>query len=97
MSTTGNKGGSNFFLKAAIVVVIIFSLVMIVQLQLEFNDLSDQREGLSMEIDRLTERIAELNYQLTMPFDDDYIIRTARRRLNLRMPNEIVFINDIRD
>jgi len=97
MASPGIKGGSNFFLKAAIVVVIIFSLVMIVQLQLEFNTLAGQREALSTQIDRLNERIAELDYQLNMPMDDDYIIRTARRILNLRMPNEIIFINDIRD
>ncbi|MCL2213173.1 MAG: septum formation initiator family protein [Oscillospiraceae bacterium] len=97
MAAPNAKGGSNFFLKTAIVVIIIFSLIMIVRLQIESNNLQDQRDALQTRIDELDESISELEYQLEMAFDDEQIIRIARRRLGLRLPNEIVFINDIRD
>lgn len=97
MTSPSTKGGSNFFLKAAIVVIIIFSLVMIVRLQMDINNLQLQRNQLQENLDRLNENIAELEYQNNLPLDDEQIIRIARRRLGLRLPNEIVFINDIRD
>jgi len=91
------KGGSNFFLKAAIVVVIVFSIGMIVQLQLEFNQMNTQRERLQEEIYYWNERIAELEHELSLPFDEDFVMRIARRRLGLRLPGEFIFINDLHD
>lgn len=97
MISPSTKGGSNFFLKVAIVVIIIFSLIMIVRLQMDINNLQVQRKELQERFEQLVENIAELEYQNNLPLDDEQIIRIARRSHNLRLPNEIVFINDIRD
>jgi len=93
------KGGSNFFLKAAIVVIIVFCIGMIVQLQLELNQMNDRREQLQEEVDYWNERIAEIEHELelSLTFDEDFVMRIARRRFGLRLPGEFIFINDLHE
>lgn len=87
------KNGSSFFLKIAIVLFMVFSIVMIVQLQQEFSDLEEKHEQLVDEIDDYEERIAELQYELDRPLDNEYIIEIARKKLNYHLPDEIIFEN----
>ena len=87
------KSGSSFFLKIAIVLFMIFSIVMIVQLQQQFNELEEKHAKLKVQIDEYEERIAELQYELDRPFDNEYIIEIARKKLNYHLPDEILFEN----
>jgi len=86
---------TNFLLKTAFVVFILFCLVTIVKLQFDFNELSDRRADLLLEVDAINERIAALQDTLNTPFDEEYIIKIAKEKLNMRLPEEIVFYNDI--
>lgn len=87
------RNGSSFFLKIAIVLFMIFSIVMILQLQQEFSELEEKHEQLKVQIDEYEERIAELQYELDRPFDNEYIIEIARKKLNYHLPDEIIFEN----
>ena len=87
------RNGSSFFLKIAIVLFMVFSIVMILQLQQEFSELEKKHEQLKVQIDEYEERIAELQYELDRPFDNEYIIEIARKKLNYHLPDEIIFEN----
>ena len=87
------RNGSSFFLKIAIVLFMVFSIVMILQLQQEFTELEKKHERLKVQIDEYEERIAELQYELDRPFDNEYIIEIARKKLNYHLPDEIIFEN----
>ena len=39
----------------------------------------------------------ELEYLIESPIDYDYIVRVAREKLVLHLPDEIVYYNDIND
>ncbi len=88
----------NLFFKIAVVVVALFCVVSIFTL-------NSQRAELESEIDEMNERVSEMNEyilsledELETPIDDeDYIIRIARERLNMRLPDEIVFITEYTD
>ena len=66
---------------------------MIVQLQQQFNELEKKHTALQAKIDAYEERIAELQYELDRPFDNEYIIEIARKKLNYHLPDEIIFKN----
>ncbi len=87
------RNGSSFFLKIAIVLFMVFSIVMILQLQQEFTELEKKHAQLKVQIAEYEERIAELQYELDRPFDNEYIIDIARKKLNYHLPDEIIFEN----
>lgn len=73
----------------------IVGVVSIVKLQLEYNSLQVRRDALLAEIQNTGERMELLQSSLDMPFDDEYIIKIAREKLNLRLPEEIVYYNNL--
>ena len=89
------RTGSNFFLKIAMALFIVFAIVLIVQLQLQFNELKSNKDELEQQITDYEEQIAELQYELDLPLDEEYIMRVARKKLNYHLPDEIVFYNDL--
>lgn len=83
------------FFRMIIFVMMIVGVVSIVKLQLEYNSLKVRRDALLAEIQNTGERIEMLQSSLDTPFDDDYIIKIAREKLNLRLPEEIVYYNNL--
>lgn len=73
----------------------VFCVITIVTLQMQYNTLQTQKQELTEELSVIANRIEELQNALNTPFDDDYIIKIAREKLNLRLPEEIVFYNDL--
>lgn len=85
----------NIFVKSAIFLMAVFCVITIVTLQMQYNTLQTQKQELTEELSVIANRIEELQNALNTPFDDDYIIKIAREKLNLRLPEEIVFYNDL--
>lgn len=75
--------------------MMVVGVVSIVKLQLEYNSLKMRRDALILEIQNTSERIEMLQSSLDTPFDDEYIIKIAREKLNLRLPEEIVYYNNL--
>ena len=83
------------FFRMIVFAMMIVGVVSIVKLQLEYNSLKVRRDALITEIENTGERIEMLQSSLDMPFDDEYIIKIAREKLNLRLPEEIVYYNNL--
>ena len=83
------------FFRVMIFAMMIVGVVSIVKLQLEYNSLKVRRDALITEIENTGERIEMLQSSLDMPFDDEYIIKIAREKLNLRLPEEIVYYKNL--
>lgn len=86
---------NNVFLRTSLFLLVVFCIVAIVTLQLEYNRLRIKRDALMDEISQAEERVNSLEEALDAPFDDDYVIKVAREKLNYRLPEEIVFYNDL--
>lgn len=82
-------------LKLALFVLIVCLIVTFVNLQLKFNSLRTERDILLAEIEASEERIAAIQNKIDTPFDEEYVIGVAREKLHLRLPEEIVFFNNI--
>ena len=78
-----NWKNSGFF-RVLIFTFMIIGVVSVVKLQLEYNSLKMRRDVLAQEIQATSERIEMLQTTLDSPFDDEYIIKIAREKLNLR-------------
>ena len=90
-----NSWKKSVMLRITLFILVLFSVIMIIHLQLEYNTLQAKRNALAAQVAAAEERIEALTSRLDAPFDDDYIIQVAREKLNLRLPEEIVFYNDL--
>ena len=86
---------NSVFFRVLIFTFMIIGVVSVVKLQLEYNSLKMRRDVLAQEIQATSERIEMLQTTLDSPFDDEYIIKIAREKLNLRLPEEIVYYNNL--
>lgn len=85
----------NFFVKAAILTFICFCLISIINFQFELNELKKSNASLINKIENYNDNIEQITEQLALPYDNEYIERVARDKLNYRMPDEIIFFNDL--
>ncbi len=81
--------------KIAIAVAVVFCVVRIVSYQIEYSNLKSQQADIQEKIEYYTERVDELENRLEAPFDDEYIIKVAKEKLNYCLPEEIIFYNDL--
>ena len=86
---------TNFFIKAVVFTFIVFCTVTIVSQQIQLKDLSLSQLAMHSKINDTKEQIDGLKEELARPFDDEYIKRIARAKLNYNMPEEIIFYNDL--
>lgn len=89
------KKNSNIFLRAVAVVIILFCTVTIIKMQFEFNNLKEDKAEVEEQIKAYELKIDELQARLEENFDTEYIMRIAREKLNFRLPEEIIFYNDL--
>ena len=84
----------NFFIKAAILAVIVFCVISIIRLRSDLRELQRDEEALRAQKIAYEEEIEKLKSDLAADMDDDYIMRIAREKLNYYLPDEIIFFND---
>lgn len=88
-------GKAGFFVKIAIFAVVVCILVSSLSMLIEYNRLSADKAELEEKISDAEVRVAELKYELDAPMDEEYILRVARKKLGLVLPEEIIYYTDI--
>ncbi len=86
---------NNPIIKFVLCALIIASIVTVILLNLEFNQLKQEKEDLAASISLLEYRVEQIQADLDSNLSDEYVMRIARERLNLRLPNEIIFYSDL--
>ncbi len=91
------KNETGVFVRIAIFVFAVFAVITIVQLQLQYNSYKEQRDELQEEVNALIDEKEHLENEKASIGDEDHVIDVAKDKLNLRLPEEIIFYNDIND
>ena len=81
-------------LRLMLAVLVIVALTLFLSSILKYDSLMREKTELEKEKDELTLEVEELKYLIDCPVDYDYIVRVAREKLNLHLPDEIVYYND---
>ncbi len=89
------KGNSNLLMRVAVAMIIVLCISTTITLRLRMNKLDQQKDQLEKDIYAAEEELAELKYQLSLPYDNDYAAMVARKQLGYHYPNELLFINDL--
>ena len=93
-SKFANLSLSVTFWLALSAIFVIFFLVIIGHEITRLNNYTDQAAAIQERINIEVRRGQQLEAELHRDNIDDYIERTARERLGLVMPDEIIFIRD---
>lgn len=75
-------------------VLIIVSVTAFVTGIMKYNELQREKDALEDKVDEYEAEIEELEYLINSPVDYDYIIKVAKEKLNLLLPDEIIYHND---
>lgn len=76
------------------IILLVASIAIFVTAVMRFNELEREGEALEDRIEQYEYEIEELRYLVDSPVDYDYIVRVAREKLGLHLPDEIVYYND---
>ena len=85
---------SRVLLRLLLSVLVIASITVFVTGLMKYDELQREKETLEKEKEALELEIEELQYLLDCPVDYDYIIRVAREKLGLHLPDEIIYYTD---
>lgn len=92
-----NRAWNNIFVRLTVLVMLITMLVLSARLLMEYNELRERADQLRLQVEHSNHEIEALRVQLDAPFDENYVIRIAKEKLNLSLPQEIIFYNDLNE
>ena len=75
-------------------VLLIVSLTAFVTGLMRYSELKREKEVLEAKVEEYEAEKEELEYLINSPVDYEYIIRVAKEKLNLFLPDEIIYNND---
>jgi len=90
-------GGRNVVVRIAFVVIVLFLIGSVVNMQYELRDMKERKDVLLEQIKDTEDEILEIQMRLDEPLTDDYIKRVLREKYDYRFPGEIIFKNPIAD
>ena len=61
---------------------------------MKYNELQREKAALEQKLDEREAEVEKLEYLINCPVDYDYIVRVAKEKLNLYLPDEIIYHND---
>jgi cell division protein FtsB len=86
---------AGIFIKMAAIIVIIFVLILSANSLMEYSDILKETENVEQQIDKTQEHVEELEYLINAPQNDkSMIIRIAREKLGLVLPEEVVYYSE---
>ncbi len=90
-------------LRLILVILVVTSIGMFVTGIMKYSELQREAEALEKQKEALSAEVEELQYLLGCCNSDDelvrreYVIRMAREKLGLYLPDEIIYYNDTND
>ena len=82
-------------IKIALAVFALFCCVTVFKLKMELDGLRSEYTQLRSEIESSEAYVRRLENKLASDFDDKYVESVAKDKLNLVLPEEVIFYNDL--
>lgn len=89
---------AGIFIKIALILIMIILLILSANSLMEYSEILKETQTVEAEIDEAQDRVDELQYLIDAPKNDrSLIIRIAREKLGLVLPEEIVYYSNQKD
>ncbi len=74
--------------------LVIASIAIFASGIMKYNELQREKQALEQKVEEYEAEVEELEYFLNSPMDYDYVVRLAKKKLNLYLPDEIIYHSD---
>lgn len=82
-------------MKLAVIMFIAAGIVSSARMFVKYNEYRDKIDELSAQKAEYEESIERIRYELEQEFDDAYVEKIAKEKLNLCRPDEVVYYNGL--
>lgn len=86
---------SNVIIKLGAVLFVMIGIFTVARLEMKYNDIEAQRKELEAQYLANQELIEDIERDLDAEFNNEYVIKIAKEKLNLCLPEEVIFYNDL--
>ena len=87
--------GISMLARVVLGAVVVVALIISVTSVMKYNELETRKAELAAQVDACKEDIAELQYLINAPMDEEYVARVARERLHLYYPDEEIYYSNV--
>ena len=70
-------------------------VIMVLSLSLRYNELTKKRDQLKAQVQQEQLELEKLLDEVNAEYNDEYILKIAREELGYRMPDEIIYYNNL--
>lgn len=78
-------------------ILLIVAILVFITGVMKYGELQERKGELEAQKEAYEYEIEELRYLVDSPVDYEYIVRVAREKLGLHLPDEIIYYNDTND
>ncbi len=75
-------------------VLVITAIATFTTALMKYSELQREKAALEDKVNEYEAEVEKLEYLIDSPVDYDYIVRIAKEKLNLYLPDEIIYNND---
>ena len=77
-----------------LVVLVITAIATFTTALMKYSELQREKQALEDKVNEYEAEVEKLEYLIDSPIDYNYIVRIAKEKLNLYLPDEIIYNND---
>lgn len=89
------KTETSIFVKISLALLTVIFIIMVLSLSLRYNELTKKRDQLKAQVEQEQLELEKLIDEVNAEFNDEYIIKIAREELGYRMPDEVIYYNNL--
>ncbi|MBQ7699146.1 MAG: septum formation initiator family protein [Clostridia bacterium] len=89
------KSETSLFVKISLALLTVIFVIMVLSLSLRYNELTRKRDRLKAQVEQEQLELEKLLDEVNADYNDEYIIKIAREELGYRMPDEIIYYNNL--
>ncbi|MBP5208659.1 MAG: septum formation initiator family protein [Clostridia bacterium] len=85
----------SIFVKISLAVLSVVVVVTVLSLSLKYNELTKKRDKLKADVEQAQLELEKLRDEVNAEYNEEYIIKIAREELGYRMPDEVIYYNNL--
>ena len=89
------KTDTSIFVKISLALLTVIFVIMVLSLSLRYNELTRKRDQLKAQVEQEQLELEKLIDEVNADYNDEYIIKIAREELGYRMPDEVIYYNNL--
>ncbi len=89
------KTETSIFVKISLALLTVIFVIMVLSLSLRYNELTRKRDQLKAQVEQEQLELEKLIDEVNADYNDEYIIKIAREELGYRMPDEVIYYNNL--